>query len=219
MAFYFSKKISSISGRIIQRPWCDSFCAETILCILSNLIQTLELQRFCFQRSSYHSFNTFNTSFLCQYRIRISYCQKFLVLFFFPWGFIYRRCQNNVWSLVISDYFHKTINQLWTVNSKNDWIAKGAKKMFHVPSLKENWMKKTNGSFLINQVSSCMLPYTSYFAGKASFYSVPYLEYDFMIPHIARLNLAGMKISETSQEIPVVECYVSKVAGIHSQFI
>ena len=64
-----------------------------------------------------------------------------------------------------------------------------------------------------------MLPYTSYFAGKASFYSVPYLEYDFMIPHIARLNLAVMKISETSQEIPVVECYVSKVAGIHSQFI
>ena len=60
-------------------------------------------------------------------------------------------------------------------------------------------MKKMNGSFLIiNQVKSCMLPYTSQIAEKTSFFPVPYLEYDFMIANIVRLNLAVVKISETS---------------------
>ena len=61
-------------------------------------------------------------------------------------------------------------------------------------------MKKMNGSFLLNQVRSCMLPYTSQIAEKASFFSVPYLEHDFVIANIGRLNLAVLKISETSQE-------------------
>ena len=45
-----------------------------------------------------------------------------------------------------------------------------------------------------------MLPHTSQIAEKASFYSVPYLEYDFMIASIVRLSLAVLKISETSKE-------------------
>ena len=44
-----------------------------------------------------------------------------------------------------------------------------------------------------------MLPYTSEIAEKA-YFSVPYLEYDFMIANIVRLNLAVLKRSETSQE-------------------
>ena len=57
-----------------------------------------------------------------------------------------------------------------------------------------------NGSFLINQVRSCMLPYTSQTAEKASFFRFPFLEYDCMIANIFRLNLVVLKISETSQE-------------------
>ena len=37
-----------------------------------------------------------------------------------------------------------------------------------------------NGSFLINQVMSCILPYTSQIAKKL-LYSVPHLQHDFMI--------------------------------------
>ena len=35
---------------------------------------------------------------------------------------------------------------------------------------KGNWMKKMNGSFLINQVRSCLLPYTSEIAEQAFFF-------------------------------------------------
>ena len=35
---------------------------------------------------------------------------------------------------------------------------------------------------------------------KGFFFSVPYLEYDFMIAHTIRLNLAVLKTTETSQE-------------------
>ena len=45
-----------------------------------------------------------------------------------------------------------------------------------------------------------MLPYTSQIAEKASFFRLPSLEYDFMIANIILLNLAVLKISETSQE-------------------
>ena len=59
-------------------------------------------------------------------------------------------------------------------------------------------MKKMNGSFLINQVWLCMLPYTSQIVEKAYFFRLPYLKYDFMIANIVKLNLAVLKISETS---------------------
>ena len=57
-----------------------------------------------------------------------------------------------------------------------------------------------NENFLINQVRSCLLPYTSQIAEKASLFRLPCLKYDFMIANIFRLNLAVLKISETSQE-------------------
>ena len=50
--------------------------------------------------------------------------------------------------------------------------------------------------------------YTSVIAEKASFLSLPYLEYHFMIANIVRLNLAVLKISETYRNTPVVESYV-----------
>ena len=56
-------------------------------------------------------------------------------------------------------------------------------------------MKKVNGSFLINQVRLCMLPYTSQIVEKL--FRLPYLEYDFKIANIVKLNLADLKISET----------------------
>ena len=59
-------------------------------------------------------------------------------------------------------------------------------------------MKKMNGGFLINQVRLCMLPYTSQIVEKAYFFRLPYLKYDFMIANIVKLNLAVLKISETS---------------------
>ena len=48
------------------------------------------------------------------------------------------------------------------------------------------------------------------------FFRLPYLEYDFMIANIVRLNLAVLKYRRRPRNIPVVEYYVSKVAGIHS---
>ena len=61
--------------------------------------------------------------------------------------------------------------------------------MFHFPQLKENWLKKMNGICLTNQVRSRMLRYTSQIAEEASFFQLPYLEHDFMITNLVRLNL------------------------------
>ena len=73
-----------------------------------------------------------------------------------------------------------------------------------------------NGSVLISQVSSRMRLYTSQITEKASFFRLPYLEYDFVIADIVRLNLAVLKYGRRPRNIPVVECYISKVSGIHS---
>ena len=51
-------------------------------------------------------------------------------------GFYILKVSKNVLSLVISDYFRKTINEVWIENSKMTGfkkIAKVAKKMIHVP--------------------------------------------------------------------------------------
>ena len=61
-----------------------------------------------------------------------------------------------------------------------------------------------------------MLLYTSQITEKASFFRLPYLEYDFVIADIVRLNLAVLKYERPRRNTPVVECYISKVAGIHS---
>ena len=76
------------------------------------------------------------------------YCQR---------SHYYRECRNSVLSLDISDYFRKTTNQLWIENSKMTGL-KGCKscqekQIFNFPWLKENWLKKMNGSCLINQAN------------------------------------------------------------------
>ena len=58
--------------------------------------------------------------------------------------------------------------------------------------------------------------YTSQIAENASFFRLPFLEYDFMIANIVRLNLAVLKYRRRPRNITVVEYYVSKVSGIHS---
>ena len=56
-------------------------------------------------------------------------------------------------------------------------------------SAKRKLAEKMNGICLINQVRSRMLPYTSQIAEEASFFQLPYLEHDFMITNLVRLNL------------------------------
>ena len=41
-----------------------------------------------------------------------------------------------------------------------------------------------NESFLINQVKSCMLPYTPQITKEASFFRLPYLDHAFMIGNV-----------------------------------
>ena len=101
-----SKILSSLLcinvDQLVLNIVCDWSCAEAVHFLCFVQFDLLELQRFCFQRSSYHSFNTL--SFWCEYRI--NHCIESILWskvssFFFSWGFIYWQCQNNVWSLVI----------------------------------------------------------------------------------------------------------------------
>ena len=78
-------------------------------------------------------------------------------------------CQNIILNLFNFDYFHRRTNQLWTENSE----MAGLKSLLKLPrkinvslSLAE---KKMNGSCLISQVRSCMLPYASQIALKSFF--------------------------------------------------
>ena len=63
-----------------------------------------------------------------------------------------------------------------------------------------------------------MLPYSSQITEQASLtFRLPYLEYDFLIANLVRLNSFVLRISKTSQEHTCkVECYVSKLAGTHA---
>ena len=61
-----------------------------------------------------------------------------------------------------------------------------------------------------------MLPYISQIVEEASPFRLLYLDYNFMIANLVRLNLAALKILLKSQEIPVVEHHVSKLIAIHS---
>ena len=97
--------------------------------------------------------------------------------------------------------FTKLFHQLWIKNFKNAWT----KRMQKIPrkinvsifSAKRKLPEKMNGTCLIDQVRSRMLPYTSQIAEKASFFSylpftffqLPYLEHGFMITSLIRLNL------------------------------
>ena len=58
-----------------------------------------------------------------------------------------------------------------------------------LPSLaKKKTGENMNRSFLINQVRSCMLPYTSQIVEEASFFSVTVLDVlcTFNLPHVSR---------------------------------
>ena len=62
-------------------------------------------------------------------------------------------------------------------------------------------MKKLNGSFLIIKFSNHVCFHIPHkLQEKLLLFRLPYLEYDFMIPNIVRLNLAVLKTSEASQE-------------------
>ena len=78
---------------------------------------------------------------------------------------------------------------------------------------KRKLAEKMNGSFLMNQVRSCMLPYTSQITEEAYFFRLTYLEHNFMIANLIRLNLTVLR---PPRNTPVVECYISKIANIHS---
>ena len=152
--------------------------------------------------------NSCNTSSLwCEYRI--DHCTEFITgqtfLVSFPsYGILYRRHRNSILSLVISDYFHKTTNQHWIENSKMTGL-KDCKIFLENVSLSlakrklTEWMemevsrKKMNGSFLISQLRSCMLPYTPKIAFLVIVFRVWF--YDSFI-----LTSVVLKISETSHE-------------------
>ena len=57
-----------------------------------------------------------------------------------------------------------------------------------------------NGNFLINNVGHVCFQIHHKSQKKLLFFQLPNLEYDFMIADLARLNLAILKTSETSQE-------------------
>ena len=57
-----------------------------------------------------------------------------------------------------------------------------------------------NGNFLINNVGHACFHIHHKLQKKLFFFQLPNLGYDFMIADLARLNLAILKTSETSQE-------------------
>ena len=61
-------------------------------------------------------------------------------------------------------------------------------------------MKKLNGSFLIIRCGHICFHIPHKLQEKLLLFRLPYLEYDFVIPNIVRLNLAVLKTSEASQE-------------------
>ena len=97
---------------------------EIGLRFFSFFVFLLELQRFCFQRSSCHSFNT--TSFFCEYKI--NHCiefitgQKFLV--FFPIEFNVSKVSKQ---RLVFDYFwllSKNNQPTLDWKFKNDWTKR-----------------------------------------------------------------------------------------------
>ena len=113
--------------------WNNSF-----FCILSNFIYW-NFNVFCFQRSSCHSFNT--SLFWCQYRINqcTEFDQKFLFLLVaFHISKVSKQRGLRSFLIILTK---QTTNSGLKIK-KLLKIAKVAKKMFHFPELKENWLKK-----------------------------------------------------------------------------
>ena len=76
-----------------------------------------------------------------------------------------------------------------------DW--KNCQENISLFSTKRKLAGKMNGSFLIDQVRSCMLPYTSQIVEEDVF-RLSYLPYDFMVTNLVRLNIVVLKMSEMS---------------------
>ena len=180
----------------------DWSCAETIYFLYFVQFVLMEFQRFCFHRSSCHSLNT--SSFWCEYRIK--HCiefitgQKFLV-FIFAWGFIHRWYQNNVWSLVISDYFYKTTNQLRIENSQMTGLkdSKSCQENVSLSLAKRKVAEKNEWKF--SNQSGGVIYASIYLTNhrKSLFFRLAYLEYNFIIANLVRLNVDVLKIFEASQ--------------------
>ena len=133
---------------------------------------------------------------------RIYYWPKISSFFSFPWGFIYWRCRNNVLPLVISDYFHETTNQFWIENSKMTGLndCKSFQENVSLSLTKRKLAEKNEWKFP-NQSSGDMYAFIYPRNRKRSFFfSLSYLEYNFMIANLVRFNLAVPKILEASQE-------------------
>ena len=105
----------------------------------------------------------------------------------------YRRYRNNVLSLVISDYFQLTLN--WKF--KHDWtkrLQKIPRKINVLLSLAKGKLAGKNEWNLFNQsgeVRHASVYLTN--CRRSLFFQLPYLEHDFMISNLVRLNLIFWK--------------------------
>ena len=128
--------------------------------------------------------------------------------FSFSRDFIYRRYQNNVWSLVIFDYFHKTTSQLWTENSKMTELKDCETCQENVSlSLAKAKLDEKNEWKFSNQLGEVM--YASIYltnCRKSFFFSVT-LYYDLMTANIVRLNASILKIY---QRRPKLQAFISQ---------
>ena len=120
----------------------------------------------------------------------------------------YRSYRNNVLSLVISDYFHKTTNQLWIENSK----MTGLKRLQKIPrkvnvslSLTKRKLAEKNEWNLSNQSGEVTHPSIYLTSCKRSlFFQLPYLENHFMITNLVKLNLIFWKYCRRTRNILVL---------------
>ena len=119
---------------------------------------------------------------------------------------------------VLSNFWLFSQNNQPTLDWKfrNDW----AKRLQKLPrkinvSLSESWLKKMNGSCLINQLRSCMLPYTSQIAEEA-FFSVTFFRTWFYDSQFSKIKFNCSNWGRP-RNIAVVECYVSKVPAFIPQ--
>ena len=98
--------------------------------------------------------NSFNTLPLwCEYRI--NHCIEFITgqncLLSLPsHGNLYPRCRNNVWSLIISNYSHKT-NELWIESSNTEWTKRMDQENVSLSLAKRKLAEKKNEWKFSNQ--------------------------------------------------------------------
>ena len=106
----------------------------------------------------------------------------------------YQRHWNNLLSLVISDYFHKKNQLTLDWKFKNDWtkrLQKISRKINVSLSLAKRKLAEKNEWDLFNQ--SGQVTHASIYLTNCRrslfLFQLPYLEHDFMITNVVRLNL------------------------------